>query len=350
MALHVERLQAHPSQYDLGKAYTLVKRPGLLPKACTRHLHPADEKAINICLLEALLLRLPALEDLSLLLDDTKLGTPLFDQKKWRDIEPQKLLPRFKDFVLYNHKQDQTPNLIVEGQYVIHNQKLVHIESDVILSLNGLVTNFPYLEELSVFCEGMLRTDMQSLVAACPGLRKFDFHGGQSGLASSIDDTVHVRDIIELLEPRHQALEELAIHFILTDEFLEYVRDYSRLPDIRHFKKLRMLDVDFEALLDNYDEDEEEDDIGLTMTNFSGKLPRSLEKLSIFKADSELGEGLEGLADAKSKGSAVSSLKVVDLVYYQEGFSDDPNNIYDPELHQAEAMLKECGVKLMMSS
>lgn len=360
LAHHVKHFLARKLEYDLGKAYTLlVERPGLLPKGCTGYLDPESRTALNYCLIEALLPRLSGLEDLSLLLDFTEGRSPLFDPERWKTFDSEKLWPHLKSCTIYNHERNEpNPYLIAHAQYLIRNQKEVKLECNTLVSLTGLETHFPYLRSLSVSGNGMYRHDLRALILACPALTNFEYHGDGSDPDMELDDDpyVHVKEIVELLQPRCATLEELHINFYIKDDFLDQIQDRNTLPDIRHFSKLRVLGIDFELLLDVYDETEADDesdidweeDLDPTMDNFVTKLPKSLEKLLIFKGDYELGKGLEGLAMAKE--SVVPNLKEVNLCYYQEMIPDTPGDIFASELHKANTMLKECGVKLVMSA
>lgn len=151
----------------IDQAYTLLRRPGLLPKVCTRHLHPNDHWTISVLIVETLLLKLCNVEELTIDMGSMEENLVLFDKKRWKPSSEAflaQLLPSLKELSLVSSIRrregrmypDDERNDIFRALQLITLSKTpsLLIELDYPMSNPPLDQALLSLKKLDISCEG----------------------------------------------------------------------------------------------------------------------------------------------------------------------------------------------------
>ncbi|KAK5942014.1 hypothetical protein PMZ80_005965 [Knufia obscura] len=310
--------------YDLGKAYRLLRRE--LPKPCTRYLHPAKKAAIDLLLLEAIMLRLKNLEELSLCVTAVPEDAIFFDSRRWsaKNLPGMPILPVRKKFIVFTCEEER--HILAQVQKVLPGQKELYVELDSPLSLTNLDVSCLYtIEQLDVMIEGMSEGDFEKLISNLPNLKRLDYHGGDSDEFNDWNEEEEATRLVHIVDVsrsqcKERSLASLEIHFYQPEDFDEIFDRRDIMPDLTDFVRLTYLALDSAALLDpksikdpyygslstddpasSSDSEPEFSEHIAKRTNFLPKLPRSLEKLSIFKSDGRIIKELQELAKRKEQ-------------------------------------------------
>lgn len=340
--------------YDLGKAYTKLHRE--LPKSCTRYLHPAKKPAMDLLLLEAIMLRLHNLEELCLCVTSVSESATFFDSRRWRarNLPETQVLPMLKKFIVF--ARDEERHILSQVQKLLPGQTDLHVELESSLSLISLdVDCLLTIENLDLMIEGISEDNFDWLMTSLPNLKRLEYHGGDTEEFDDWDDEEEVlrfESMIDTLRSLNKAesLTSLGVHFYQPEDFDEIVDVRDLMPDLTDFVKLSYLGLDFAALLDPKSMDDTyragtdiSDDASSSdsasvfaehiakRTNFLSRLPPSLEKLSIFKSDGRVIKELRELA--KREEHDFPKLKTLDMVYYQ-GHDERLEKAYDAMLSE----------------
>lgn len=354
---------------DLGKAYTLLRKPGLLPKTCTRYLHPDDHNTISVLLVEALLLQLSSLEELSINIYSFPQNMVLFDRKRWKPGNRADLphfLPALREFSVFGHplsqkrmrarsderesqaegpgspedgsesedeREYENRDILAQTQYLIKLSKPreLYIETDYTLKCPSFSLELPSLEKIDVFCEGMSEEDFEHFLRACPNVHSLAYDGGTGQPLSDdyYDELVSVQTIVTALRHRQHTLESLEIGFHYDED--GYIMRYDTIPDLREFSRLTNLKLDWNALFELPQHASflpmEDAKIG-----FIDRVPRTLEKLRIFQAYEKHLDELKSLAHKDAQ--TLPKFKTLILEWW-DGETDEPLNDLGIELSKA---------------
>lgn len=382
-------------ELNLGKVYTLLRKPGLLPKSCTRHLHPNDREAITALLAEAFLLQLSHAERLWITSDDFPRDLVFFANKRWKPeiraslpqllpalrmlgvstlAETHKLIQAAKELkasretgrrlqeegqTLQDHEgilqeddlesedsdsesmhsaefdslSEQSLDIISQVQYLMALSKPqeLFIETDLLLPYSCSWLTLPSVATVTIRCEGMHFEDFNLFLRSCPAVRSLDFGGG-IGAHVRLD----VREVIIALQHRQHELESLAISIHLDED--DEIMDCDTIMDMRHFSRLTTLTLDGNSLFDL------PQDIGIlpfedARVGFIDKIPRSLETLEIWFAYEKHLDEMKALARRKARD--LPKLKNLTLDCWKGGSQD--------QLEELRDELSKAGIKLVLT-
>lgn len=293
---------------DLGRAYNLLRKPGVLPRALTRHLHPKDTNAIYLVMIEILLLQISRVERLSINVTAIGPDSKLFDKKRWRTGNlalPARLYLNLKDLKCFTHITCEEERDIIEQM-----RNLIGLCQPLRLSIDAShplmhdsleLKLLPSLQNLDINCEGMTPWGFKKLLEACPNVRSLTYSCGKGPPEwhHMFDDAIEVRELCEILRIRQHSLLTLGIQCYYEDGAV--VLHENTIPDLSQWSQLKKLELDAEAL--------EDVDPGVELepwteedVKFLHKLPSSLEVLSIFRADDRHLKELRSLARRKNNG------------------------------------------------
>lgn len=339
------RSRSGSDDIDLGKAYTMLRKPGLMPKACTRHLHPGDGPAIVVLLLEFFLLQISQVEEISINVEILARETTLFDRRRWKPGAknfPTNPHPCLKEFTVFLHMSfSEQRDIIAQTQNLISLSMppRLYIETPQPFYYSGYSLTLPNVETLDIMCEGMYSWGLEDLLHSCPNVRCFQYYGGTGPgeWDDMAEDEIRLRDICDVLQSRRHVLESLELGFYHPDD--AEVEHNDTIPDLRSFSRLKYLKLDAEALLDVSEgsiADAWDDELEVA---FLDKFPRSLESLRIFRADERHLDELQSLA--RRKASDFPHMKTLTLEWW-EGDTTKPLEDIDTDLAVA-------GIKLVLA-
>lgn len=385
-------------ELDLGEAYTLLLKSGLLLEFCVQHLHPNDRKAITALLVETFILQLSQVEDLSISVHNFPTDFVFFDEERWKpgsQDSPSQLLPALRKLSVYTHparpkslksllegldlqkgvqisedneegfqederesQQDEWESTDDESDFeehereprgrvdiLSHVQRLLalskpqelYIETDFVLPYTCFWLRLPSVVKVSISCDSMNSEDFNLFLISCPNICSLSFYG-QNGppLTADFDSTINVRRIIMALEHRQHELESLEIVFHQKEE--GYIMARDTIPDMRHFSRLTILELDYSALFDL-----PQDAIFLSVQDakvgFIDKVPRTLKHLRIFQTYEKHMDEMKALAHRKAQD--LPEFENLTLEWWC-GDSEDP-------LDELERELSKAGIELVLT-
>lgn len=329
------------TQLDLGQAYTLLRKPGLLPESCTQYLDPNDSEAITALLIETLILQLSHVVELSISIGGFLKSLVFFDEERWkpgnRDSLSQ-LVPALKTLNVYarsskpkqlkvpiegdelqedrpraedgeqilqedeqESQEDEWESIDDESDFeenerdsqrhvdiVSQVQRLLalstpqelYLETGFILPYRCFWLRLPSVVKLAITCEGMHPEHFNMFLRSCPNVHSLNYYGGSGPPPTDdFDESLNVRGIITALECRQHELESLEIAFHQEED--GYIMEYDTIPNMRHFSRLTTLQLDCDALFEV-----PQDTIFLptqdAKVRFIDKFPQTLKTLRIF--------------------------------------------------------------------
>lgn len=348
LALYVKEAILMPSlakngEMDLGRAYTMLRKPGLLPKACTRHLHPSDGDTITLLIFEVLLLRISEIEELTINMLALSSKASLFGEKRWKAGKPSlpaRLYPYLRRFDLYMSSEPPVEvDVIAQARNLITMSEppRLYIELPHPFQFTCDDLKLPSVQEVELFSEGMTRENLVSLLECCPNMRSFEYYGGTgpSEWHPLFEETMGAREICQVLQTHQHKLDGLKVHLFYEEDAV--LGHDDTIPDLSKWTQFKELQLDAEALRnvppDHFMAPEDEPEI-----KFLDKFPPSLESLRIFRADERHLKELKYLASRKAQDFPNMNILVLEW-WSGESFE---------EIDALDITLRNCGIKLRM--
>lgn len=344
--LHVVR----PNDYDLGKAYTLLRKPGLVPSACTRHLHPGHKDPLTILLLEVLVLKMRNVEQLSICCE----GIPdceFFNPKKWKIDLTDQIFPAVETFELLLPFEDR-PDIFssLRRMFPLPALREMYIELSCELTMPGGKIDFSTLEKIEIICDGMWQDDFRALLRCCPNIRSLQYYSGRGDFVGFDEVSVptSLKGMLQALQVHHTSISTLSVHFSHEEEDEEFLEPWQMVSDLRCFAKIKDLDLDFHCLLDlDGGFDLESEKFYFNKAHFLHKLPHSVESFRIFKADGRVIEDLQKLTNLEWRTQNFPRMSTIVLEDYAYCEALCGGEEFDQPTKELRDALENVGIQLI---